>query len=298
MKKFDLVLYHFPCYDGFTSYWVAKKALPDAEFVPASYKSDSDLPDFKGRNVLLLDFTFRRAVLADIAKECESLTILDHHEFAQEDLDGVDEEFPNVTVYFDMDRSGAGMTWDYFHPNEPRPRLVDHVEDRDIWKFKFPETKAFHAGLARLEMTEENWNYADKNVDEIVEKGTPIVDFIANTVKSMSRRAEKKLIPPAEGEEQGQEVLIANVPIEFGSETGNYLLQTYPQVCVICWSGSDKGFYCSTRSVDEGPSAMDLAAARGGGGHRNAAGFTTSECPTTWETLERFSFEKDEEQHG
>lgn len=290
--KYDLILYHFPCYDGFTSAWVAKKAIPDAEFVPASYNTARDLPDFTGRNVLLLDFTFKRDQLREIAAVCDSLTILDHHAFAQGDLEGIEDECPNVEVHFDMERSGAGMTWDFFFPETPRPAMVDYVEDRDIWRFKHSDSKAFHAGLSCLEMTYENWDYAEKSVEVLVTKGSAILDYINNTVKALGKRAEKKVIPPAEGETEGQEVLIVNVPVQFGSETGHHLLETYPQVCVICWSGSSKGFYCSTRSVDEGPSAMELAAARGGGGHRNAAGFTVQECPTTWESLEKFSFEE------
>jgi hypothetical protein len=47
-----------------------------------------------------------------------------------------------------MNKSGARLAWEFF-PDKPVPGLIRYVEDRDIWKWEFPESPAF---LAALEM--------------------------------------------------------------------------------------------------------------------------------------------------
>jgi len=52
---------------------------------------------------------------------------MDHHKSALEDLKGLS---PNI--YFDMERSGARLAWDYFHPGKEPPAFIDYIEDRGI----------------------------------------------------------------------------------------------------------------------------------------------------------------------
>jgi oligoribonuclease NrnB/cAMP/cGMP phosphodiesterase (DHH superfamily) len=121
---------------------------------------------FLGRDVLIVDFSYPRDVLEAIAREARSVLVLDHHKTAAEELAGIGvpngnyDQFRNAcedargtsgnfAAVFDMNRSGAGITWDYLHHGEPRPRLITLVEDRDLWRFNHdPETRQFHAVAA------------------------------------------------------------------------------------------------------------------------------------------------------
>lgn len=120
-----LVLYHAKCPDGFTSAWAAYKKFGDAAEYVAVFHGDEP-PDVKGKEVYVLDFAYPLATTLRMIEEAKSFVLLDHHKTAKAALEGT----PGCT--FDMDRSGAGMSWDYFH-TEPRPLLVDCVEDRDLW---------------------------------------------------------------------------------------------------------------------------------------------------------------------
>jgi oligoribonuclease NrnB/cAMP/cGMP phosphodiesterase (DHH superfamily) len=73
--------------------------------------------------------------------------VLDHHKSAAEKLTGY--QCRCGVVHFDMNKSGARLAWEFFHPDKPVPGLIRYVEDRDIWKWEFPESPAF---LAALEM--------------------------------------------------------------------------------------------------------------------------------------------------
>jgi len=70
-----------------------------------------------------------------------SILILDHHKTAMEDLQGFEG------AVFDMERSGAMITWNHFFPNLEAPRLIDHIQDRDLWQFKIPRTREVQAAI-------------------------------------------------------------------------------------------------------------------------------------------------------
>lgn len=126
-----LVLYHGNCLDGFCAAWLASLRWPDAELVPQQYgdsvgyeydegggvdkfllvvDGETRKFDLDGRDVLVLDFSFKRDVLSTMRQFARSVLVLDHHATARDDLDGLD------FAVFDMGRSGAGLALDVFFP--------------------------------------------------------------------------------------------------------------------------------------------------------------------------------------
>jgi uncharacterized protein len=118
---------------------------------------------FLDRDVLIVDFSYPLATLRAMAAEARSVLVIDHHATAEADLVGkvppvcrgpysdflryATQGVGNLFSLFDLSRSGAGLTWDYLHPGKPRPRIIDLVEDRDLWRFKHdPDTRRSHAG--------------------------------------------------------------------------------------------------------------------------------------------------------
>ena len=107
MKK--LVLFHANCNDGFGAAWVAhRKFGSDAKYQPVQY-GDAPPRNVEGREVYILDFSYKRDVLLALHEQAESLLVLDHHMTAKDDLEGL--EF----AQFDLERSGATIAW----PNGP-----------------------------------------------------------------------------------------------------------------------------------------------------------------------------------
>jgi len=129
--KSDLCIYHGNCADGFTAAWVVRNALGEenVDFVPGFYHIPLHITmnQFFGNNneagaewydvidgydtVYLVDFSYKRPVLSELAQICKRIVIIDHHKTAQQDL----VDLPaNVECHFDMDHSGAMLTWMYF----------------------------------------------------------------------------------------------------------------------------------------------------------------------------------------
>lgn len=95
--------------------------------------------------------------------------VLDHHKTALEMLNTTESQHPNLDARLDMSRSGATIALDYFKPEVHRLKFLfpfllndlmhvmqistdqrtifDYIEDADLWKWKLPDNKAFHAGV-------------------------------------------------------------------------------------------------------------------------------------------------------
>jgi oligoribonuclease NrnB/cAMP/cGMP phosphodiesterase (DHH superfamily) len=131
-----LCIYHGNCADGFGAAWVVRKALGEqVEFFPGVYQQEP--PDVTGWDVILVDFSYKRAVIEKMLELAASITIIDHHKTAIEDL----REFTTlvdgrqINCIFDTSHSGAMLAWLHFFPGQEPPALIRHIEDRDLWKF-------------------------------------------------------------------------------------------------------------------------------------------------------------------
>ena len=275
----NLVIYHANCLDGITAAAIALDALHTegggVEAVPAAYGDTP--PDVKDRRVYIVDFSYPRKALMEMHDQAEFLVVLDHHKTAAKDLEGL------RFATFDMNKSGAGLTWDYFKswdlfPGvDEAPKLVKHVEDRDLWRFKLPNTKAFCAAL-KLQMgkrTEaEKLKYADALIDmdgrtyrQMLEEGDLLLEYQDALILSICSKAYLKTF-------NDQLFMFVNAPRELASEVGNFLCDVHDlPACVYHMDGTK--IMVSLRSRNDLLDVSEVAQKYGGGGHRNAAGFST-----------------------
>lgn len=81
----SMCIYHGNCADGFGAAWVVRKALGEIEFYGAKHQEPP--PDVTGKDVVIVDFSYKRPVLLEMAEEANSILIIDHHKSAvDEDL--------------------------------------------------------------------------------------------------------------------------------------------------------------------------------------------------------------------
>ena len=72
----------------------------------------------------------------------------------------------------------------------------------------------------------------------------------------------------------GHLVPVANLPYTMSSDAGHELAKGRP--FAACYWDTPKGRVFSLRSTDDGADVSEVAKQYGGGGHRNASGFTVS----------------------
>ena len=122
------VLYHSPCIDGFTAAYAAWTKFGNdhlVTYVPCRYHEP--LPEIEdGSHVYILDFSYPREILVELAERC-LLVVIDHHESAQKDLEGLS------FAHFDMKKpvhtfgNLAQKSGTQLQINRPNLELVAHV---------------------------------------------------------------------------------------------------------------------------------------------------------------------------
>lgn len=257
----SMCIYHGNCADGFGAAWAVRKALGEIEFYAGKYQEPP--PDVTGKDVVMVDFSYKRPVLLEMVSKANSILILDHHKSAAEELIDLPE---NVQTVFDMDRSGACIAWDHFFPYMPPPILLLHIEDRDLWRFALDSTREVQANVFSYPYDFQVW-------DELMQ--TDPAKLIADG-KAIERKHFKDVhellgVVVREMIIGGHQVPVANLPYTMTSDAGHQLAQGKP--FAACYWDTPSGRVFSLRSADDGMDVSQIARIYGGGGHRNAAGF-------------------------
>ena len=308
----NAVYFHADCLDGFAAAYAAWRHFGgDATYHPICHGEPPNLAEIQGCDVYILDFAFPPDVLLAMAAAGKSICQLDHHLSARrqwpENLPrdaGQREIFEHpelpLRVCFDLDKSGARLAWEYFHPANPLPLLLAHIEDLDLWRFKHPGTQAIARALRLRSFDFDEWDRLVKEADTtesptyraLLTVGTAIeqffqaeIDRLASSRLVMPARLRGEPADPLQALRHGQAVIVEdnlawhtlsglaiNASALFASELGHRLAQQAGSFGLIWQLAPDGNVKASLRSIGEFD-VSTIAARYGGGGHRNAAGF-------------------------
>lgn len=260
-----LVIYHANCWDGFCAAWVARHALGKIEAVAAHYGTDP--PDVTGREVYVLDFSYPRDVMLQMADAANSIRVLDHHRTAKEALDGL------PFCQFAENKSGGRMTWEYFADiagwsRLPVPWLVEYTEDRDLWRHALPNSQEVNAALRSYPLDFDLWdrNFAGAGPPpfSLIHEGAAIRRYEKQIVETHTRHAR-------EAKMDGYCVPVVNATV-LNSEIAGELAKGKP-FGACYFDRADGKRQWSLRSAPDGIDVSVIAKAHGGGGHHHAAGY-------------------------
>ena len=270
-----IVIYHGNCADGFSAAWCFWRRYRDgADYVAGVYQEPP--PDVTGRDVYLVDFSYKRPVVEQMLKTARSVCLIDHHKTAIDDLkplfaqDGWTGEPKQLAYLVDLDRSGATLAWDYLFPGEPRPLLLGHVEDRDLWRFKLAGTREIQANVFSYHYTFEQW-------DKLMAAGQAELLQMTVAGAAIERKHHKDIAELVKVCQRrmnigGHDVPVASLPYTLSSDAG-HLMATGEKFAACYWD-TDTGRTFSLRAADSGMDVSEIAKGYGGGGHAKAAGFT------------------------
>ncbi len=272
------VFYHKNCSDGFGAAFSAWKALSgktSLNLVPVSY--GDPLPAFpRNEIVYVVDFSFGPENVIELRKQNKKVIVLDHHKTAFERMAPQFSNDPDI--YFDMEHSGAAISWLHFHPDTPPPNLIHLIEDKDLWKWAIPYSLEINTALSSYPFDLELWNGFMEQMGTgpltektpLVQEGKNILRYQQLLIKTAIRETCQKGVFP-----KGEEAIFINSPI-LNSEIGGYLRKESP--LVVIWSHRHDGRVTySLRSTPDGPDVTQIAEQFGGGGHPRAAGFIVPE---------------------
>jgi len=276
-NNIDNIYYHGRCPDGSCALNIILYHLgcdADIQCIPMTHPYTVDETFFdnaRNKNNIMVDFSLKYNDLKRLIDVSNTFLILDHHKSAEEELRAIEDHYK----IFDMNQSGAGLTWRYFFPNEPMPRVVTFIEDQDIWTFKHPDTKAFNTVFHGLDQTYQIWlkYVTDENVvNEAIAKGRAMLEYETNLVNYVCDTHSVVKNHNVDG----KILIVAYVnSCILSSQIGNTLLKKYPyadfSAVISIKNGRTK---YSLRSENSRYDVSSIAKSfPKGGGHRNAAGF-------------------------
>ena len=274
-KDVPLVVYHANCTDGlaaaaaFLSYFKG-----EVEVVAGSYNKPFDVSRTEGRVIYLVDFSFSREILKQICSLAKFVVLLDHHVSALSALKGLSEECPNFSMeHSTVENSGAVIAWRYVLGDTAQvPRIVELIEDRDLWKFDLPETKAVHESLSLLDRTPKAFLDAilADDVEGLAAKGDLLLEAFNKNVESILKQCTRVI------KIGNLEIYAANASGMFASEVGNRLYAKQLNRFSATYYDTADSRNFSLRSGPQGLDVSIIAKDFGGGGHRNASGFIVS----------------------
>lgn len=259
-----LVIVHANCSDGFGAAWVFNQYFDgEVDFLYAKHGDTLSLHTVHGRDVYMVDFCYSRAEMESIRRETDSFVVLDHHASAWKNCG----DLPYCT--FDMHKSGAMMAWNYCFPKQLPSNLIQYIQDQDLWKWELPDSQAIAAYIDTFPWVFKEWDklaaILEKNINYAALGGKSILAFSNLQIKMLCKRQYVLKIG-------GIDVPTVNTAT-FRSEVCNALLtETSPVSATYSFNGEKYVF--SLRS-DGRVDVSELAGKYpGGGGHKDASGFS------------------------
>ena len=285
-------LYHKNCLDGFMSMVVAKTAVEKCgelfEYFPMAYGDEVPQSALECDRMYVLDFSLDPDFLK--REDLPEIVILDHHLSAVEKygMEGDHMLTPKTRVLLNQSKSGCVLTWEDFYGSNSFNELCLVVQDRDLWNFEMEETKAINAYLWSLDFDVYKWqdifepsslsmnSQAYINHD-IYEKGM-IILYQQNAYVRQHLTESGDGLPICEyiKESFGHKVSFVNASV-LQSDIGNAMLDkdSSTGIALVYYFKSDMSAKVSLRSrKSETIDVSKVAGLFGGGGHKNAAGFT------------------------
>jgi oligoribonuclease NrnB/cAMP/cGMP phosphodiesterase (DHH superfamily) len=298
MSRFT-VLYHRGCNDGLAAAWAAREVLKDqAIYLPYQYGDEIPVVCL-GTHLILVDLSLTQDQISEIYDQVVmSIMVVDHHASAERELMGL-VTMPTFDAYraainsptgykvfklFDQEHSGAVLSWAFFNNvntlrsyNEEWvhriPKALLYIEDYDLWRHVYPESKAVNAWLinggASMDRVSDMIDYKGDIHEKVLELGNAMIKYDEKIARSVIRDY-------AEEYTYGDGTMVViNAPHHLRNMIGDLLSSKY--LFVVCYTRRKDRTIFSLRSqhFDVSP----IAEQHGGGGHRNAAAFSVPNAP-------------------
>lgn len=274
MNQKDLLIYHANCPDGFGAAYCFWKKFGDTIEYRALTHEDTIPEDTVGRNIWMADFCYKLDTIKDILSKAKRVIIIDHHITAMNDIG--EFSHPNLVTYFDMNHSGAALSWMYLFPHKEIPTLIRYIEDRDINKWELPDAKSF---LSVVDSNKKDFDIWDAlaveaesaiGFNSLVNSGKILLKFMSENSNSIKQHIFIMKIA-------GIDFPTINTSLPWRSYILNEIAEEqFGRAASYYFNG--KEYIFSLRSL-EGELFIDvseIAKSFSGGGHKRAAGFAVA----------------------
>ena len=236
-------------------------------------------PTVERRDVYVVDFSLSLEGMRALRAQATNLTWIDHHASSVPLLPRLG--FGTI----DISTCGAVLTWRTLFPDQPMPPILPYVEDKDLWRWLLPDSRAVAAGLAKAFAGLKFDTILDADPAAMAELGRPELAKQAERVRAIITGgrplSDAYGIPGVRGfallvnHDQNE---IAELACQSEADGGLGF-----DLAVLYFQRKDGSWVHSLRSTTVDCAA--IASRYGGGGHPNSAGYVAPDpvlpVPTT-----------------
>lgn len=252
------------------------KQAPAIDLIEMDYNRTVDVNAIsKAEPIIIVDFSFKPDVMAQVLAKTDAVTWIDHHKTAK--VYDYGRDLMGLRHFSEPGKSGALLAWLYCYPGVQIPRAVELVSDYDTWQHKIAGDKEFNLGLMA-----QPWASDPSNElwEDLFESHTGMVDQLIKEGLSIRRFRDTKCEDYCrsygfETEIGGYKAYAVNL-YTFGSHTFGERMKQYPICAGFVFDG--KQFTVSLYS-DTGVDTSMISKGYGGGGHSAASGFQCAQLP-------------------
>ncbi len=266
-----MLCYYHDDLDGRCSAAIVRSAEGDGRFVAADYRRPIPrLPIETGETVVVVDYLPAPESMASLRRRATRLIWIDHHASSL-----ANDEYAGLDGLRQDGRAACELTWDFFCPQKTVPRAVSLTADRDIWTWRYgEETASFCEGIRLLPHHPEApvWTklLADdrRTLAAILREGRVCRRYqLAVATEFIEKYGFETTL-------DGDRCYAANLNL-FGSEVFGQRYERYPICATFVHDGNRYNVTLYSKNVD----VLPIAVRYGGGGHRQAAGFSCERLP-------------------
>jgi oligoribonuclease NrnB/cAMP/cGMP phosphodiesterase (DHH superfamily) len=227
-KKYNFVIYHKKCLDGFAGFILLHKSglidksaiiypdIPNAKYIPQGIEN---------KKVIIIDVAYSYNILKEIVALADHVTFIDHHITIHDDVKKIQKESNNLKVIYDEHKSGATLVYDFLY-HKKYPQFIRFIEDNDIGKWKLKNVNEFITGLRVLYSTDLNhqnikhWYklFQKSEITDLINRGQIYNEYKEYLTGEHSKRFSLELFP--------SELIYNKFHQEF-KKAGQYIVAVY-----------------------------------------------------------------------
>jgi oligoribonuclease NrnB/cAMP/cGMP phosphodiesterase (DHH superfamily) len=227
-----------------------------------------------GEMVVILDFSLKPDVMAEVLKKTRDVAWCDHHKTAESYDYG--RLLAGIRDFSDKGLSGCELAWKYFFPHDEIPRAVTYLGDYDAWRLQYATlTFEFYEGLKLEDQSPKSkfWRMLFNaegmdSVHAVAAQGRLAIKYRDNYCSGISEAFGYVT------EIAGHRAFAMNL-YQFGSKAFGDNFEKYPICIAYIHDGRTFTVSLYSKTVDVGEICKSL----GGGGHSGAAGFICTTLP-------------------
>ena len=231
----------------------------------------------ENEKVFILDYSLQPDMMKQLMSVTKDIVWIDHHKSAIAKYDNFEGLDGLTDVVLDTNHSGCVLTWKYFHTDIPLPRILELIEDWDIWKHEFkPDNEYVALALDSYDMPPDSDLWAglilngDGLIPSLIKQGEVISRYLSQHNKEVIQGFGHEV------EFEGRRCIAVN-KVRGSSKLFDSVWGEYPMYLTYAHTG-DK-YTVSVYSDGDVLDVSHICRKYGGGGHPGAGGFTIDKLP-------------------